>query len=198
MPKTEERPKETRMSIGEHLEELRRRILRALVGLVLGMVVGLIFAPDIVRMLKEPYVRGMEALGREGNLVVLQATSGLTNYLKVAFYSGLVLGSPWIFYQLWMFVAAGLRDREKRTAPSKCPYPIGNATRYSHSWRCIGWGARNRIRTANSPTSPTARRRFLHTLGMAWRDSPLDCESDRLSLRPRDLQQIDLELPSRA
>lgn len=122
MPKTEERPKETRMSVGEHLEELRRRILYALVGLAGGMVIGLIFAPDIVGMLKEPYVRGMEALGREGNLVVLEATSGLTNYLKVAFYSGLVLGSPWIFYQLWMFVAAGLHERERRYVRWAMPF----------------------------------------------------------------------------
>jgi sec-independent protein translocase protein TatC len=122
MPKTEERPEETRMSVGEHLEELRRRILYALLGLVAGMVVGLIFAPDIIGMLKEPYIRGMEKLGLKGDLVVLQATSGLTNYLKVAFYSGLVLGSPWIFYQLWMFVAAGLHDRERRYVRWAVPF----------------------------------------------------------------------------
>ena len=122
MPETDERHKEARMTVGEHLEELRRRIFYALLGLVAGMVVGLIFARDLIALLKGPYIRVMDKLGLEGDLVVLQATSGLTNYLKVAFYAGLVLGSPWIFYQLWMFVGTGLREREKRYVRWAIPF----------------------------------------------------------------------------
>ena len=102
------------MSLGEHLEELRRRIIYALAGLTAGTAICLYFAPVIIDVLKEPYVEVMKGLGLKGDLAVLDVTAGLTNYLKVSVYAGIVLASPWIVYQLWMFVSAGLHQKEKR------------------------------------------------------------------------------------
>ena len=103
-----------RMTLGEHLEELRRRILYALAGFLAAMGVGLAIAPNLIGILKAPYLHVMARLGLEGNLVVLDVSAGLVNYLKVGFYAGIVLSSPWLFYQLWAFVAVGLYPRERR------------------------------------------------------------------------------------
>lgn len=110
------------MSIGEHLEELRRRIIYSLVGVALAMSAGLLLTPRIIEFLKAPYVEQMEAIGQEPNLIVLQVTDGLVNYLRVALYSAIVIASPWVFYQLWMFVVAGLREKEKRYVRRVVPF----------------------------------------------------------------------------
>ena len=102
------------MPLGEHLVELRRRIIYGLLGLVAAMALSLFFAPQIIGLLKRPYAQVMAEFGRTGDLAILDATAALTNYLKVSFYAGIVLASPWIFYQFWIFVSAGLYKRERR------------------------------------------------------------------------------------
>lgn len=105
---------EDRMTVGEHLEELRRRIIYALGGLAAGIAIALAAGSYLVEALRHPYVRAMTETGREPELVVLHAAEGFFIYMKVALVGGLVLSSPWIFYQLWMFVSAGLYRRERR------------------------------------------------------------------------------------
>lgn len=102
------------MTLGEHLEELRRRIIHALLGLAAGLAAALAAGNYLVEAVKYPYVRAMHALGRDAELIVLHAAEGFIIYVKVALVAGIVLSSPWIFYQLWMFVSAGLYDRERR------------------------------------------------------------------------------------
>ncbi len=119
---TERNTDENRMSIGEHLDELRRRIIYALVGVALAMTAGLLLTPRTIAFLKAPYMEQMEAIGQEPNLVVLQVTGGLVNYLRVGFYSAIVIASPWVCYQLWMFVAAGLHGKEKRYVRRIIPF----------------------------------------------------------------------------
>ncbi len=105
---------EARMTVGEHLEELRRRIIRALLGLAVGVAIAMAAGNHLVDALKHPYIRAMAETGREPELIVLHAAEGFLIYLKVALVAGLVLSSPWVFYQLWMFMAAGLHRRERR------------------------------------------------------------------------------------
>lgn len=110
------------MSLGEHLEELRRRIIYALIGLVVGTAAGLYFGPLLITVFKGPYVAVMRNYGLKPDLTILDVTSGFTIYLKVALYAGLVVASPWIFYQLWMFVSAGLYSKEKRYVVLAVPF----------------------------------------------------------------------------
>ena len=110
------------MSLGDHLEELRRRILHALAGLVVGAGVGLAFARSIIDLLERSYVVAMAELGKDADLVVQGQTSGFTTYLGVAIVSGIVIASPWILYQLWRFVAAGLYPRERRAVMMAVPF----------------------------------------------------------------------------
>ncbi len=111
-----------KMPLGEHLEMLRRRLIYALIGLAVGMGTGLIFGRWIIEVLKWPYTVAMQRAELEANLAVLTATGGLTAYLKVSLLAGLILAAPWIVYQFWMFVSAGLYQREKRYVHLAVPF----------------------------------------------------------------------------
>ncbi len=101
------------MTVGEHLDELRRRLLYALGGLALAMVVTLATGTWLLRCVEYPYVKVMADLHKPPNLVVLSVTTAFSMYVKLALYCGLLLSLPWIIYQLWMFVRAGLYPRER-------------------------------------------------------------------------------------
>jgi sec-independent protein translocase protein TatC len=94
------------MSIVEHLDELRVRLLRSLVYIVVAMSVSLLVCKRILRFLEAP-AGGItfQALSLEEPLVV---------FVKVAFYSGLVLASPLILFEISRFVAPGLTNRERK------------------------------------------------------------------------------------
>ena len=111
------------MSLGDHLEELRRRIIYALIGLVVGVAAALCFAPYVIAALKRPYVAVMQRYpDLKPDLTALALTTAFTMYMKVALYAGLVVASPWVFYQLWMFVSAGLYSKEKRYVVLAVPF----------------------------------------------------------------------------
>ncbi|MCK4275068.1 MAG: twin-arginine translocase subunit TatC [Phycisphaerae bacterium] len=111
-----------KMPLGEHLEDLRRRLIYALIALAVGMGAGLIFGRWIIELLKWPYAVAMQRAELEANLAVLTATGGLTAYLKVSLLAGLILAAPWIVYQFWMFVSAGLYPRERRYVHLAVPF----------------------------------------------------------------------------
>ncbi len=102
------------MAIGEHLEELRRRVLYALGGLIVGMVVAFFFGGKILAVLEYPYRQVMTELGQDPSLWVFNASAGFMIYMKVSLIGGLILSAPWIFYQFWAFASAGLYWRERR------------------------------------------------------------------------------------
>jgi sec-independent protein translocase protein TatC len=104
-------PAETTMSLGDHLEELRKRLILALIGIVIGLVVCLFFASEIITFIEKPYI---DVMGKEARLQTLAPADGFISYVKIALISGLILSSPWVFYQLWLFIAAGLYFHEKR------------------------------------------------------------------------------------
>lgn len=102
------------MPLGDHLDELRRRLLYGLVGLVPIVVVALIFGERLLGFLLEP---AQDALRRSGQSEMLQQTSPLEvfgTYMKVSLIAAAVVGSPWLLYQLWRFVAPGLYRHERR------------------------------------------------------------------------------------
>jgi Tat protein translocase TatC len=114
---------EARMSLGEHLDELRRRLIYALLGIAAGLVVGLVFARPVILAMEYPYHRATEALGMPNEpLAVLTMGGGFDLYMRTALWIGAVLGSPWIIYQLWAFVSAGLLPRERRMVRLAVPF----------------------------------------------------------------------------
>ncbi|HEU4400864.1 MAG TPA: twin-arginine translocase subunit TatC [Candidatus Polarisedimenticolia bacterium] len=98
------------MTFLEHLDELRKRILRALLAVGIGFCVSLFYASRILDFLLEPvrpYLKGTQP-------VYLEITEPFLLYMKVAFLASLFLSSPFVLYQLWAFIAPGLYARERR------------------------------------------------------------------------------------
>lgn len=117
-----ENHKPVSMSLGEHLDELRRRILYALAGLTVAMILTLTFGKELIEVIKLPYVEVLEDLKMDAPPVALTVTDAFFTYFRVALLAGVLLASPWIFYQLWLFVAAGLHAREKRYVHWAVPF----------------------------------------------------------------------------
>ncbi|MBN2589517.1 MAG: twin-arginine translocase subunit TatC [Sedimentisphaerales bacterium] len=179
------------MSLGDHLEELRVRMLLAIAGLVVATVISLFFGGYIIGFIEKPYFdaysskdsesedidsvkkhiqaifsdisekladdpnfesispifqqylnryssEAIAALVNDPNNNILNSNSdknalaprlqslapadGITSYIKIALISGLILSSPWIFYQLWMFIAAGLYQHERKYVQTAVPF----------------------------------------------------------------------------
>jgi sec-independent protein translocase protein TatC len=188
------------MSLGDHLEELRSRLMLAILGLVIGTVICLFFGRRIIRFIEGPYLKVtreytsakirkggslgiqkiqfpstylseafcanlLQALGSDPNapdidpnnvtfvqgiwtrtlreladdpnyvdaiaddiysdshqLQVLAPADPFVGFIKISMISGLIISSPWVFYQLWMFIAAGLYEHEKRYVRMAVPF----------------------------------------------------------------------------
>lgn len=110
-----------RMSFLEHLEELRTRILRALGGLLAVYVVCIAFANDLLEAVVEPFKAASAKVTAETDVMIdLINISPLeqfqVQYIKVPIVAAIFLGSPWLMFQAWQFIAPGLYSREKRWA----------------------------------------------------------------------------------
>jgi len=112
-------PRNSTMSLGDHLEELRIRLILALVGLVAGTVICLFLGSKIIAFIEIPYINTM---GQGARLQTLAPADGFVSYIKISLIAGLILSSPWVFYQIWMFVSAGLYPQEKRYVRMAIPF----------------------------------------------------------------------------
>ncbi len=94
-------------SLLEHIEELRQRLLRALVALAVGVVISALFTNQLLEWLARP-VGGLE------KLEAIEVTENLGVFMQVALLGGVLLAMPVIVYQVWRFVTPGLYPHEKR------------------------------------------------------------------------------------
>ena len=106
---------ESRMTMIEHLTELRRRLIIAFASVGIGAIIAWIFYPQIIEFLLEPYCRTLEA-GEECQLYVRNPLEPFSVRLTVAGYGGIIVAMPMILWQFWAFVAPGLYSHEKRYA----------------------------------------------------------------------------------
>jgi sec-independent protein translocase protein TatC len=97
-----------------HLEELRKRIILSVVGVVAGFFSCWSFADRIFGLMQQPILQALRHHGLSGGLVYLNPTEPFNLYLEVGFVAGLFVASPFVFYQLWLFIAPGLYRKEKR------------------------------------------------------------------------------------
>jgi sec-independent protein translocase protein TatC len=115
-----------RMTLGEHLKELRGRLLRAVIALVLTMVGAFVFYEEIWAFAREPFV---VAVSRQGSahatLQAIKPGEGFFQVTKLCFLAGLVVSSPYVLAQLWGFVSAGLYPSERRVVRLFFPISIG-------------------------------------------------------------------------
>jgi sec-independent protein translocase protein TatC len=114
----EPQPEAKEMSFFDHLEELRWRIIKMLIGIVLGMILCSIFIDFLVNsVLLAPVVNLNAHLGpgqQPLHLQNLKPFGQLFLYMEVAIIGGVVLSIPNILYQLWAFIAPGLMPKERQ------------------------------------------------------------------------------------
>jgi sec-independent protein translocase protein TatC len=121
----EEKDPEGRMPLAEHLRELRNRLGKAVLAIVIGAVVGLVYYQDIINLLTEPIQRSVgcskpftelakQGEGACGNITMSGLMGPFTLMIKVSLTAGVVIASPVWLYQLWAFIAPGLHRHEKK------------------------------------------------------------------------------------
>jgi sec-independent protein translocase protein TatC len=110
-----------RMPLMAHLRELRRRLIIVMVIVAIGAAVSWYLYDPIIRVLEQPYCNinpkyRFDAAGGRCVLVYHGVLDGLSTRIKVTVLSGAVLTAPLWLYQVWAFIAPGLREKERRYA----------------------------------------------------------------------------------
>ncbi len=106
-----------RMSFMEHLEELRTRILRAVLGIVVAFFVSFLFCKNLWTVVAAPASTALKHLGYSPKLAAIGPMDEFNIiYVKLPLLMAIFVGSPWILYQVWAFIAPGLYKRERRWA----------------------------------------------------------------------------------
>jgi sec-independent protein translocase protein TatC len=118
-------PDDYRMTVGEHLEELRRRLLLALAGLAVIAVVCFIFGDRVLLWFCRPLYAVLEARGLNTQISYDTLGEPFTSWIRVNLITAAALASPWIVYQIWLFVAAGLYPHERRWVLRFAPLSVG-------------------------------------------------------------------------
>jgi sec-independent protein translocase protein TatC len=96
------------MSLMEHLEELRKRLLHSIGWLIAGMAIAYAFHTRIIAALQKP----LTDVGQK--MTMTHPTDSINILIKSSFVVGAILAAPFILYQLWLFIAPGLYDNEKK------------------------------------------------------------------------------------
>jgi len=102
-----------KMSFLDHLDELRRRIIYAVISITVGFVVAFVFIDEIFNFIMQPL---QQMLPPGGTLIYTDPTEAFILYIKIALIAGLLLASPAVMLQVWLFVAPGLYSNEKKWA----------------------------------------------------------------------------------
>ena len=102
-------------SISNHLLELRSRLLKVIVLFVALSILGIPFAADIYSFIAAPL---LATLPESSSMIATEVASPFMAPIKLVFYVALLFSMPWLFFQIWMFIAPGLYESERRfTAP---------------------------------------------------------------------------------
>lgn len=96
----------------DHLEDLRRTILSCLGALVVGMAIAMPFAPKILELIKQPVVRAGK--DPETFLLILEVAGGMSLFMRVAFWGGLIIAAPGVIYFICKFIFPGLLPKERK------------------------------------------------------------------------------------
>lgn len=122
MPSPAEDPEDYRMTFGEHLDELRTRLVLGLSGFVVAFIICLVFVRDwVFQFLARPFLDVMRAYELNPQFQEIGTGSVFGLYLKLSAIAATLIASPWLLYQLWQFIAAGLYPRERKVVTRHIP-----------------------------------------------------------------------------
>jgi sec-independent protein translocase protein TatC len=102
-----------RMSFLEHLDEFRKRLIKTLIAIAVGIGIAFLFIEQIYGFIMRPL---QQMLPPGGRLIYTEPTEAFVLYLKIAMLAGIVIAAPAIMLQVWLFVAPALYSNEKKLA----------------------------------------------------------------------------------
>jgi len=114
----QDEPELLRMSFLEHLEEMRARIIRALMGLVVMFIFCIAFCNQLWDLVQAPATDALKKIGADPPVLIINQPMEFFTivWVQLPLVFSLFLASPWVLYQFWAFISPGLYPREKRLA----------------------------------------------------------------------------------
>ncbi len=112
------------MTFGEHLEELRWRLFKAILSIAIGFAAAFYFRDTIMAFFVRPYLLAARWEGASQYLIALHPTEVFMVVLKICALVGVIVASPYAFYQIWAFVATGLYPRERSLVTRMVPFSV--------------------------------------------------------------------------
>jgi sec-independent protein translocase protein TatC len=95
------------MGIWEHVNELRKRLFKALLAMIAAVLISFSLAPTFIDILAQP-------IGGTQSLISIEVTENISTFMRVSMLSGFIIALPFIVYQIWAFISPGLMPNEKR------------------------------------------------------------------------------------
>ncbi len=119
-------PDRYRMSVGDHLEELRSRLIKSLAGVFVAFFGGLIVAKQfLLPYIAGPLIEALKAAEVTPQMFFTNVTDPFFVYLRLSMIAAFVVAGPWVLWQGWQFVAAGLYKHERKAVTRYLPMSIG-------------------------------------------------------------------------
>lgn len=116
-------PNDQTMPLGDHLEELRSRIIKMLIGIVAAVILTAIFGFELIGWLAQPLLHVQDMLGVPAQPIQTDPTAGFTSvFMRVVIIAALILAAPWILWQAWQFIVVGLYEHEKKAVHILAPF----------------------------------------------------------------------------
>lgn len=105
-----------RMSLFEHLAELRQRLRNAFIAFVLAMIVAFVFNQRLYEVLTRPVRAAIKRANQDIRFIITEPGEAFWVYLKLSVFGGLIFAAPLVFWELWKFIAPGLYKKEQKLA----------------------------------------------------------------------------------
>jgi len=102
------------MTFFEHLTELRKRIINSLIAIALGSFIGFYVATRVIDWITRPMLQALASAHLDQKLVYTNPTGYLNLIITLGLYLGIVIASPVVLYQIWLFVAPALYKHERK------------------------------------------------------------------------------------
>jgi sec-independent protein translocase protein TatC len=102
------------MTFFEHLAELRKRIINSLYAIGVGAFIGVYISPKVIKFINEPMLKALHDAHFESKLYYNHPAGALNLVITLGVYIGIVLASPVVLYQVWLFVAPALYKHERK------------------------------------------------------------------------------------
>ena len=116
---------DTRMTIGQHLDELRSCLMRSLLAFVVACLICIWPAKYLLALIARPVMLALRAHDQQDSFLQTSPVEGILVYIKVVIVFGLIISAPYIIYQVWNFIAVGLYKHEQKWVYRLVPLSVG-------------------------------------------------------------------------